>query len=608
MSSVMAHRGPDGNEIWVQGPISIGLTAFDSTGSGPPRPSVAREGEVVLVADVRVDNGKLLGNALGMQRGTAADLDDATLLLAAYERWGDACLERVIGDFAFAVWEANRRTLVLARDPFGIRPLYYSYRPGRIFAFASEVEALLQLPEVSSEIDDCEVARHLRIPLEGDPSLTYYRDVRRVLPAHVMTVSENGVAERRYWSPDPDRCMRLASDMEYAEALRESFVEAVRCRLRSVHPVAAMLSGGIDSAAIACSAAQSLAESDRGPLHTVSAIYPEVPESDERTFIEEVLIRNVVVPHYFEADRKSPIADIDRINQLVGGATLGANLYLNWELFGIAADAGARVVLDGFDGDTTISHGKGYMMELASSLRWIKLARTTVPYFRMQKEAPWSGTWQIARFALRRRMRRSVREPRAATRGTAVAHHFAERFANEPVPDFRQPVTEREFHLNALESNTLREAVGWIEACGSGRGVEVRFPFFDVRLVDLCLSFPPEQKIRAGWTRSVFRRAMEGILPPSIQWRATKANLGPGFRHALRLEGPGLMDSVCAAAGPEVERYLDLEELRRAYDRFLGGDNSEEGGLWRALSLALWLTSGRRPVPARTYAGNAARD
>lgn len=612
MSRRLEHRGPDGAGAWSGGPVSLGHRMLRTTqeAAGEVLPLVSADGEVVLTADVRLDNRPELITALGLRESAGEASTDTDLLLASYRAWGEGCVERWIGDFAVAIWDMTRRRLLCARDPFGVKPLYYHHSPGRLFAFASEVDALFALPEVPDEISDFEVARHLLVPLGRDASTTYFEHVQRVLPAHALAVSERGAESRRYWSLDPSRELTLADDREYVDALRETFVEAVRCRIRSSTPVAAMLSGGIDSAAIACVAADLLARSGRPALHALSAIYPAVPDSDERGFIEDVLAGGTMVPHFFAADAVSPIAEIDRMHGLIGGANWGGNLYLNWVLYGVAADAGARVVLDGFDGDTTLSHGTGYLSELARTGRWLKLARTSVPHSRRHGRPVVSDLLGLIRLGLRHPSRpsvlssvaRGVRRPGAReerpqrsveSRHPLLNPEFVRRFADRVVSESNPPNTEREFHLRKLNGLALFEGVGWLEACAAGRGVDVRLPFCDVRLVELCLSFPAEQKIRRGWTRYVMRRAMEGILPASIQWRGPKTSLHPGWSHAWRSHQNGRIEALLTHPSPAIDRYLDPVRVLEQHRRFNAGETDIMEGrpLWRALSLALWLSS-----------------
>ncbi|HYO46305.1 MAG TPA: asparagine synthase-related protein, partial [Gemmatimonadota bacterium] len=271
----------------------------------------------------------------------------------------------------------------------------------------------------------------------------------------------------------------------------------------------------------------------------------------------------------------------------------------------------ARVVLDGFDGDTTLSHGLGYLSELAKTGRWLKLALTSIPYSRLQGRPVVSDYLGWARIGLRhpsrdtvvgslvRRVRRRKREGTAPDRAPPTNRHlvlnadFARLFSDRVVANPHPPTTEREFHLRKLSGLALFEGIGWLEACAAGRGVEVRLPFCDVRLVELCLSFPPDQKIRRGWTRFAMRRAMEGILPTAIQWRTGKTGLHAGRGRAWRSTQNGRIEAMLAEPSPAVRRYLDPERVLELHRRFLEDetDNDEGRMLWRALSLALWLSS-----------------
>jgi asparagine synthase (glutamine-hydrolysing) len=161
------------------------------------------------------------------------------------------------------------------------------------------------------------------------------------------------------------------------------------------------------------------------------------------------------------------------------------------------------------------------------------------------------------------------------------------------VTDPDPPETERAFHVRKLSGLALLEGIGWLEACAAGRGVEVRLPFCDVRLVELCVSFPAEQKIRRGWTRYVMRRAMEGILPVEIQWRPGKSSLHPGREKAWRANQNGRIEAILAHPTPIVARYLDADRVLELHRRSLAGETSgrEDAALWRALSLALWLSA-----------------
>lgn len=611
MSSAMSHRGPDGLGVWHEGPVALGHLAFHTTPEslGERQPLKARECDLVLTADARIDNREELFGKLGFDRRPAQEVSDAALILAAYQRWGGQCPEYLLGDFAFAIWDARRNSLFCVKDRFGVNPLYFYHGKGQLFAFASEIKALLTLEEVSDEIDEMEIAHHLSFPVEQDLGRTYYKEIRRGLPMHTLEVSRDHTRELRYWQLDTTRELSLDSDEEYAEALREIFSQAIDCRLRSTGNVASMLSGGLDSSSMVCVASHLLKERNREPLRTLSAVYPRVPASDERTFINEVLDNCRVEPTFFEADSVSPLAEMDQMKWFGDSANLGHHIYLLWSLQRRAASQGTRVVLHGFDGDTTISHGYYYLAELAAARRWFKLALTVMPYaYRIGGVSPLAAYWAwVRRYGLgpmlqsgflkhvtgvvrKNRVGRSEEKP-VPKWELVIDRAFLARVSDKIVPIQQRPRTERESHASRFMDKLLLDALTGVTSLAAGAGVELRLPFFDVRLVEFCVSLPPEQKLRHGYPRFIMRNAMEGILPHKIQWRATKSDVSHGWRHAMLSYGRADIDRILETLDPRVGQWVDGNRLRALSSRFMEGGLSvaEEFAFWRALTLALWL-------------------
>src|SRR6266850_1954833 len=310
MTAALAHRGPHGSGVWSQDAVGLGHRMLWTTPESrtEPLPLSAREGAFAITADARLDNRAELSATLGLDDG---NIGDAALILRAYERWGEQCPERLLGDFAVAIWDGPRRAVFCARDHFGVKPLYY-HRAPRLFAFASEIKALLHLPDVPRRLNETRVADYLA-PIVEDREITFYDGIVRLPPA-----------------------------------------DAVRCRMRTAGPVGSMLSGGLDSSSIVCVARSLDTAGDGGPLHTLSAIFPEVPTCDERRFIDAVLAGNGVVPHAVRADLVSPLANLERMFEHENEAFFSVNLFMHWALYAEAERHGVRVLLDGFDGDTTL--------------------------------------------------------------------------------------------------------------------------------------------------------------------------------------------------------------------------------------------------------------
>lgn len=619
MAGLLAHRGPDGWASWCDGSVAIGHRMFRVTPESlhEALPLTSRDGLRVLTADLRLDNRDDLIRRFGLR--ASQTLPDAELTLRAYETFGSNAPQQLLGAFSFGVWDSSRQELVCARDHFGEKPLYYCHLPGRLFAFASEIKALWALSEVPDDINDLEVARHLLVPVREDMSATYYRAVRRLPAGSTLTVSRLRCDERPYWTLDDTRVLRLPSDKDYADAVRETFVEAVRCRLRARGPVASMLSGGIDSSSVTCVAARLLAAAGSGQrLRTVSAVYPNVAQSDERAHIQKVLDAYDLQCSFVRGDTVSPIADIECLNWHGGGANWAGNLYINSMLYRTAAAAGARVVLDGYDGDSTLSHGQGWLVELALAGRWWTLSREVKAKAEILGE-PWlrAVLGLVRAYGISPALRKlggrcaSFRNHRHSLNASSrwlngLASDFAETISGEMKPSEPPLPTDRQQHRRLMTRSLLLHMLDWVEAIGAGSGVEVRCPFFDVRLVELCVSLPGRQKLRHGVSRFVMREAMAEILPNDIRRRHDKSNLGPGFVYALRPGSDQEIDQSLSKANAQLSRYVDPTYCAELHRRFMTGTASSAENLrhWRIFSLALWLMGSNG---ARNARGHRAR-
>jgi asparagine synthase (glutamine-hydrolysing) len=609
MAAALAHRAPDGTHAWHAGPVAMAHGARWTTPEArhERQPLTSRAGNVV-VADARLDNRAELLATLGLSASTAADVGDGQLILRAYERWGQECVPRLVGDFAFALWDAGRRQLFAARDVMGVKPLYYHQAPG-VFLFSSEIKALLASPLVPYRLNAARVADYLVGHLD-DGAGTLYRDVCRLPAAHTLTVGHAGLQIRRYWSWNSTREIRLGSDGAYAEAFRACFTEAVQSRLRSSHPVGSLLSGGLDTSSIVATARHLRRAAGAGRLDTFTAIFPGLPEADlrvidERPFVDAVVAQGGLQPHYVRGDLLSPLTDVERALWHLDEAFVAPNLYLHWALYGAARDHGVRCLLDGIDGDTTVSHGLERFGELALGGRVPTLARElralagrygvgTASLFYRFALPPLIPAWARHGAGLRRPdpLAGSI-VSRALARRTGLVERLRDSERRQ-----RHPASAREAHRRALGAPYISVVLEMADKAAAAFGIEPRYPFFDRRLMELCLALPADQKLRAGWTRAVLRQAMGGLLPEQVRWRADKANLAPNFLRRLLERDHDLLREVVVERPQLVEDYVDVPALRRAYDRYVTHPTSEADALTvhRAVMLGLWLQ--RAKVPA----------
>ena len=584
----------------------------------------------IIVADARIDNRTEL---------PAAGPSDAELILAAYREWGTDCVSRLLGDFAFTIYDARRELLFCARDPMGVKPLYYYHDPRR-FAFGTEIKALLKVPGIPTTIDDDRVALYLAAT-SVDRVSTFYQHIKRLPAAHALTVTADKLELREYWRVDAGRTLRLGSDADYAAAFSERFRAAVGARLRDASPVGASLSGGLDSSSIVCTARQ--LGGGATPLHTFSLVFPSLEghalrSIDERGYIEHVVAAGGVQPHYVRGDALSPLANVDATLAHVDQPFGALNLYLHQGMYAAARAAGVRVFLDGFDGDTTVSHGVSRLNDLARADEW-SVFETEVRAFAAHRDIPAEAVLPHFGFPLLAQLARTGHVVRWARAARELARRFGlsrrdvlQRYGVAPVvqrawqtvsrkgaaaPDLLRPTwrrriaarlrdaarrdadtvaSERAAHLQGLAQPLYQEVLELADATAASYGLEPRYPFFDRKLIEFCVSVPSEQKFGEGWPRLLMRRAMEGVLPREIQWRGTKSNLSHNFAPRLLAGDSALLtQSGFDAVAP----YVDLARARQLRDRVLAGSQEDLQLATRLTILARWL---ERPQEAQDAA------
>jgi asparagine synthase (glutamine-hydrolysing) len=640
MIATLAHRGPHAQSTWFHGSLGLAHAMLRSTPEALNEAQPYCEDGLAITADARIDNRKELIDLLRLEPQESRSVSDSELILHAYRNWGEDCPVRLLGDFAFAIWDTATRKLFCARDPFGVRPFYYHLGP-RVFAFASEIKALFAAPGVPRRLDELRVGYHL-VPTVEDKEITFFKDIRRLLPGHSLTLSAGGARQRSFWSPDCSRELRLSSDEDYAIAFREIFLDAVRCRVRTVSPIGSALSGGLDSSSVTCAAREILASSAQSALHTFSAVFDRTPQCDERPFIEAVLSQGALQRHFVLADRLNPFLELEESFQIMDEPISSPTLYIYSGLCRAARDQGIRVLLDGFDGDTAVHHGDSYLAELARGGQWENFAaeakaiarhenlpsipdlirRYALPYL---TELALSGRWgafgrEAYAFARpfgfdRRRVYWSCGiEPRfiaparrmwAAWRSrdrtasdvgslisedlarrTSLPEHIRELTAKQDVA----PRTARQEHFSALNSGLLAYGFETIDKASMALGIESRHPFADRRLIEFCLALPPQQKLHQGWTRMIVRRALSDMLPEEITWRGGKTVNSPAVTAAFRDVQNGLLETVIMNDPGLLDAYVNMSALRKIYQRYLlKPDLRDELLIWQAVTLAVWL-------------------
>jgi asparagine synthase (glutamine-hydrolysing) len=578
MLDQLAVYARDGSALWDDDRAALGLCRmrvlpedqFDR------QPIVDAGRGLVLVADARIDNRDELRSELGIDRAQAGIMADADFIMAAFRRWGEDCLDHLIGDFAFAVYDSRAARLFCARDHLGARPLFYHVGAGFV-AFASMPAGLLALPQVSSALDEDSLARDLLLlPLK--PGRTFFRDLSILPPASCAALTSNETRVRRHWNPADAKLIRLASDAEYGEAFREIFAEAVRCRLRSAGGIGSHLSAGLDSSSVTVTAARILGESGR-TLTAFTAVPsagfegPSLPNhfNDEGPRAAAAAARYPNIEHVLIRAGGRSFMDCLQRDQRLMGAPARNPLNLVW-LDAITEEAsrrGLRVMLSGMLGNVTISYtGLHALSGMFRRGAWLSLIREARALMRAQQFSV-LGVCDLAigpslPAATRRWIQRIRKEE--PWRYSAINRAFAQRHGLQPSS---QAYFYAAYGRPLLDSRAWRVQVLASSEGGAYRmldcalGVEARDPTADKRVVEFCLGIPDAQFLHAGVSRRLVRCAMADALP-----RETLAERAKGLQSADWYAG---MTASKAKIGAELRlmensalarRLVDLPRLR----------------------------------------------
>ncbi|HKI86754.1 MAG TPA: asparagine synthase-related protein [Thermoanaerobaculia bacterium] len=554
---------------------------------GERQPLADESDRVVLVFDGRLDNREELISALG-NFAVDRSASDAKIVLASYRRWGTDFVAKLLGPFALAVCDEQRARLLLARDAMGDRVLYFHVNEERVAA-ASEEAALLAYPGVSDEVDFASVVR--LFAFDAPPSGgTYFRDISEVREGEVVVVDSGGLRRRAYWRPDPRTELRLRREEDYAERFRELLERSVAARMRATRVPAVMMSGGLDSTTIASLAARQLRAGSGVRLKTYSWVFEELPSCDERGYMDLVIGEWRLDARRVVGDRAWPLSAGFSTVQNPNVPLRGAYRELRDLLFDQAASAGERVLLTGEFADELYTGGEDWLRDLAREHRWITAFRVSA-----------RGVGE--RFLLHRRgvygLRTGVRRlfQGAAPDVTHVAPDWLTPDARRLLHDSwagsdresdRGAVRIRQ-HENVFHRLSLLGALS--EAFDASlRGIELRRPYRDRRLVEFMLSVPAHQLFRPGWPKWVLRRGAEGLLPDALRRRRVPTSLealfkrgfvGAGnerIRRTLLVPDAWWRDFLPSEV---VERVLASRDGRREITR-------ETLAVWSCVGLELW--------------------
>lgn len=606
MNNRLSHRGPDGSAVYCDGPVALGHQMLWTTPESlyEKLPFHDEISGLVITADARIDNRKELSEKLGIE--VNEEVSDSYYILKAFEKWGEKCPEHLLGDFAFAIWDINNEKLFCARDHMGVKPFYY-YLSDSAFFFATDLKALL-IQEIPCQLNEIRVADYL-IFLVEDCEITFYNEIKRLPAAHRFNINSDMADKTCYWELDPDKETLMGSDEEYANKFLEIFTEAVKCRLRSTFNLGTFLSGGLDSSSITCTARKLILEKNsEDMLKTFSSVFDDFPICDEKKYINKVLKVGNLEPYLIITDDISPLSQINKVLKVVGEPFNIPTYYSHWEIFKKAKEKDVRILLDGFDGDVVVFYEERYALDLAREMHWRKL----ISEIKCMAKARGINSNKMFLYAVilplipksfQTTILQRLLDFMNINLNLSEDEHFdfikkdfvqITNVKNRFNLMFKKPLeksnTNKLRHHLRLSSSYLQYALENLDKVAANSSIENRYPFFDRRLVEFCLSLPKEQKYSKMWDRIVMRRAMDGILPKEIQWHTTKTGIGIHFKTSMLKIDKNILEQAIYEDGHLVNKYVDLKKLKRGYKEYEKNvESSDAIDIWLSVVLIIWL-------------------
>jgi asparagine synthase (glutamine-hydrolysing) len=604
MASLQVHRGPDDEGLWEGGSVGFAFRRLSivDLSTGGHQPMTGSDGSTVVVFNGEIYNHNELREQLQDLGHRFRSHSDTEVLLAAYAQWGRDCLSKFNGMWGFALWDARRRKVFIARDRLGVKPVYYQFDRQRL-VFASEIKALFADPSFRTEPDPDALAKYLALGTVHFGERTFFSGVRQLPAGHWMEVGPDDAAiepaPQRYWTVDCEGYRADVSDQEAMDGFRERFADSIRLRLRSDVPVGSCLSGGLDSSSIVCVAnlqinqerrlqAASLAERQQ----TFSACYASAPDVDERRWIDVVTRRTGAGAHHVYPSSAGLVADMDRIVWHQEEPVGGSSIFAQWCVMRLARERGVTVLLDGQGADELLAGYQRYFWAYAAGAIRRPDPRTLLALTRRS-----AGTLDrlglrdaagIAFSCLGFEWQDRLRPYRFSDRDWWGSGLRAARVGAPQAPDVDGPTWLSRTLLRDLLHTNLPALLRYEDRNSMAHSVEARVPFLDYRLVEYVFTLPDRMRIRDGTLKWLLRSALADVLPPETLARRDKIGFATPEHAWLREQMPWVQGVL---QGTELAKrgFVDETAVRARVSNPSSWTGENAHVVWRWLNAELWL-------------------
>jgi len=592
MLDTMKYRGPNDRDVFLKGRVGLGhlrLSILDLSPAGR-QPMKDDDGFLAIVYNGEIYNYLEIRNELKDRGYSFKTGTDTEIILAAYSEWGEKCVEKFNGMWAFAIFDERKNRIFFSRDHFGIKPLFYHLDENNFF-FASEIKAIL--PRLARrEINNPFLYNFISRDVPYGSNETVFKGINLLLPAHNLLIELKGKPETkiwRYWDFNPAVFKKKYDYADPAETFRELLIDSVKLRLRSDVPVGVCLSGGLDSSVITCIISKILKQE----IETFSSIYKEEGYS-EKEFADEInkecgTRSNLIHPspeNFFEIIKKL-VRHHDKPVRMPGS-------YSQWHVFKCAAEK-VIVTLDGQGADEILAGYMGYLpYYLADLLKDFRLGRYLSDIKRIKGNLPSDYRKGILKIFLPflSRFKRSV-SGSEAWQDQILTEEFIQEHKRDAEKMRLDPPRIFNSHLNqelyrTFTTTNLPMLLDNEDRISMACSLEARVPFLDQRLVEFCFGLDYDWKIRNGMSKFIMRESFKDILPEKIYNRKDKKGFPTPLEHWFRENLRGKMENLFNSDEYSIHGILDPVKAQNLLANHLAGKDYSRI-LWRALTIHFWL-------------------
>jgi asparagine synthase (glutamine-hydrolysing) len=571
------------------------------------QPMSSADGRYWIVFNGEVYNHIELRTELEALGHSFVSHSDTEVIIAAYRQWGKDCLSRFNGMFAFLIYDRDQRRLFVARDRFGVKPLYYRVS-GNGFAFASEIKQFTVLPDWRAQMNGQRVYDFLNWGITDHTDETLFVGVFQLRGGQALELDLQAIADGRvqyaaggklpvyswyHLKPQPFS----GTMQEAAEQFRDRLSDAVKLRLRADVPVGSCLSGGLDSSSIVCIVNQLLRDQRAHSLQKTFSACSDVAKFDERKWIDVVVDATGVEGHYVYPALSGLFDEAPAITWHQDEPFGSTSIYAQWNVFRLAAEQQVKVMLDGQGADEQLAGYHGFfgphLATLFRSLRWTTLLKEATAMRRLHGYSYKTATAYLANYTLPESIKDRLRRFSGRAQASPAWMNCAE-LGCEPSNPFQaagaaEAQTVQGLSIAQLTASNLQMLLHWEDRDSMGHSIESRVPFLDYRLVEFVLGLPDEYKLSEGVTKRVLRQGMSGILPDEIRDRMDKLGFVTPEETWLRETAPNLfrekLQDAIAASGS----ILRKNEASQMLEDMISGRLRFSYLPWRLISFGEWV-------------------